>query len=263
MATLNESIDALVCDLDGVVYRGNVPIPGAAEALVRWRDSKRRFLLCTNNSAFTDEQYIAKLASMGLECDTEEILTSASVTREILKRRKVTGNALVIGGEGLRAAALSAGLRTLPEQSDEIPSVVLVGWDRSFTWDKMRIAATAVRAGAIFIASNADATFPAPDGLWPGAGSILASIEKAAGRQAEVMGKPHRPMMEVAQERLHGSRGIAMVGDRNDTDLDGARSMGWTAILALSGVTDRAQATRLSPPPDLVLQSLADLLPPQ
>jgi 4-nitrophenyl phosphatase len=259
MATLNESIDALVCDLDGVVYRGSQPIPGAIEALVRWRGSGRRFLLCTNNSASTDEEYLAKLEGMGLSCTDDEILTSASVTRDVLLDREITGSAYVVGGSGLVAAALAAGLEVLPEGSSETPSVVLVGWDRDFTWDKMRLASSAVRAGAVFFATNPDTTFPAPDGLWPGAGAIVASIEAASGAEAEVMGKPHRPMMEVAARRLRGSRGIAMVGDRNDTDLDGARSMGWTTILTLSGVTDRSQAAQLSPAPDLILESLEDL----
>lgn len=259
MATLNESIDALVCDLDGVVYRGSQQIPGSIEALTRWRESGRRFLLCTNNSASTDEGYLTKLAEMGLPCTTDEILTSASVTRDILLERGVSGSAYVVGGAGVVAAASAAGLEVLAEGSFETPSVVLVGWDRGFTWDKMRLAATAVRDGAMLIATNSDATFPAPDGLWPGAGAILASIETASGVKAEVMGKPHLPMMEVAAKRLKGSAGIAMVGDRNDTDLDGARLMGWTTILTLSGVTDRSQAAQISPAPDLILESLADL----
>jgi 4-nitrophenyl phosphatase len=123
----------------------------------------------------------------------------------------------------------------------------------------MRIASSAVRAGALFIATNEDATFPAADGLWPGAGAILASIERASGRRAEVMGKPHLPMMESAARRLGRRSGVAMVGDRNDTDLEGARSLGWMTILVLSGVTSGTEAARLSPAPDLILDSLGSL----
>jgi 4-nitrophenyl phosphatase len=109
------------------------------------------------------------------------------------------------------------------------------------------------------IASNADATFPAPDGPLPGAGAILASIEVAGGRRAEVLGKPHRPMTDAIVRRLGTEGPTAAIGDRPDTDLAGAFEMGWMTILVLSGVTSRAQAGSLERQPDLILDSIADL----
>jgi 4-nitrophenyl phosphatase len=136
---------------------------------------------------------------------------------------------------------------------------VVVGWDGAFDYSRMRAACLAVRAGAELIATNSDATFPAPDGLWPGAGAILASIEVSSGRRAEVLGKPHAPMMDAAARRLEGCERIAIVGDRADTDLAGGISRGWKTILVTSGVTTPEEALALDPQPDLILGSLAEL----
>lgn len=253
-------IDALVCDLDGVVYRGEVPVPGAAGAIERLRAAGVSILFATNNSHFTVAEYVAKLERAGVDAEGGEILTSAVVTGDVLKARGVSGaSALVVGGPGIREALTDAGLRIAGEEETGA-DVVVVGWDPSFTYERMRRAATAVRAGALFVATNADATFPAPEGLWPGAGSILASIETASGRSAEVMGKPHDPMMSVAAERLAGAARIAVVGDRPDSDLAGGRARGWTTILVLTGVTAPAEAAAVEPRPDYVVEGLASLV---
>jgi HAD superfamily hydrolase (TIGR01450 family) len=252
---ISAHISSLVCDMDGVLYRGAETIPGAPEAVARLRAHGVRVLFCTNNSSQTVAQYSDKLAGMGLETRPEDILTSAVVTTEVLIERHLKGKrALIVGGEGLKAVARDADLEIASHDID----VVLVGWDRDFDYNKMKLAADAVRDGAVFIASNADATFPAPDGPLPGAGAIVASIEVAGGRSAEVLGKPHRPMTDAILKRLGGGR-IAAVGDRPDTDLAGAFEMGWMTILVLSGVTSADQAASLEPTPDLIVESIADL----
>jgi len=251
-------IDGLVCDLDGVLYRGNVPVDGAADAVRRLRDAGVSILFCTNNSHFTVAQYAEKLARMGVAAAEDEILTSAIVTAEVLATRGVRGRrARVVGGAGIREALEGAGIEVVDDHGS--PDVVVVGWDPEFTYDDMRSAADAVRAGAPLVATNADATFPAPEGLWPGAGSILASIERASGRTAEVMGKPHAPMMDVAADRLASASRIAVVGDRPDSDLAGGRARGWTTILVLSGVTSKDQVAAVEPRPDYVVESIASL----
>jgi 4-nitrophenyl phosphatase len=138
--------------------------------------------------------------------------------------------------------------------------VVVVGWDPGFDYEAMKRAALAVRAGAELIATNDDAAFPAPEGLWPGAGAILASIEVASGRKAEVMGKPHVPMMDAVARRVAGAERIGLVGDRPETDLAGGRARGWTTILVTSGVTTPADAYGIDPAPDLILSGLSELL---
>jgi 4-nitrophenyl phosphatase len=253
-------LDALVCDLDGVVYRGEEAIPGAPEAFRRLREGGLRLVFCTNNSRPTVDQYVEKLNRLGVQASHREIVSSGVVTADFLRSEgPASGTVYVVGGLGAVDAVTEAGLEVVDGEEAAAADVVVVGWDRDFTWDKMRIAAAAVRSGALFVATNSDATFPAPDGLWPGAGAILASIERASGREALVMGKPSLPMMEAAAKRLEGAERIAMVGDRNDTDLAGGRAMGWTTILVLTGVTDAAAVASLHPAPDLVVDSISEL----
>jgi 4-nitrophenyl phosphatase len=250
--------DGLVCDLDGVVYRLDEPIPGAPEAVNELQRRGVKVLFCTNNARSTPDAFTEKLRAMGVHVEPEQILTSPIVTAEELASRGSDHKAaLVVGEEGLRAALSSIGMRIV---DSGVADYVVVGLDTSFDYDMLREATSTVRAGAALIGTNDDATMPVPGGVWPGAGSILASIETAAGVKAEVMGKPHGPMMEAAARRLRGCRHIAIVGDRPETDLAGGTARGWQTILVTSGVTSEAEAERVEPRPNLVLPSLAALL---
>lgn len=257
---ISPPFDGLVCDLDGVIYRGDEAIPGSAAAIAAMRDRGVRILFCTNNSRSTVADYVEKLASFGIEIGEEEVLTSAIVTAGVLQERGFPGKtAIVVGGEGIRDALAEVCISVKDDPAITAADLVVVGWDPDFTYDAMRRASVAVRRGATLVATNNDPSFPAADALWPGAGAILASIETASGAKAEVMGKPFSPMMEQATRRLDGATHIAAVGDRPDTDLAGAMARGWTTILVLSGVTSASQAKRLDPQPDLVLGSIAEL----
>jgi HAD superfamily hydrolase (TIGR01450 family) len=253
--------DGVVCDLDGVVYRGDTPIDGAAAAFARVRAAGIGVVFCTNNSSQTVEHYQAKLGRQGIEASPDEIVTSAVVCGEMLAARGLAGaRALVIGGPGLLQSVSGAGLVVEDDPDPATIDVVAVGLDETFDYGALRRAALAIHAGAELFATNDDATYPAPRGEeWPGAGAILAAIEVASGRRAEVMGKPHQPMMEAAERRLRGARRIAMVGDRPETDLRGGVARGWTTILVLSGVTTAARAPEVEPRPDVVLESIAEL----
>lgn len=252
-------LEGLLCDLDGVIYRGARPIDGAIEAIEELRARGVRVLFATNNSRSTVDQYMEKLSGLGLGVTPEDIITSAVVAGEELARRGLAGSrALVVGGDGVRESLTRAGI-TVDPGDDGAVDLVVVGFDPTFDYAAMRHAAAAVRGGALLIATNDDAAFPAPDGLWPGAGAILASIEVASGKRAEVMGKPHPPMMETARRRFGPARRIAVIGDRPETDLRGGVAMGWTTILVLSGVTGADDLERLEHPPDLVLGSIAEL----
>lgn len=258
---IREGIDGLVCDLDGVVYRGAEAIPGSVEALNRLRNDGVRIVYATNNSESTVQQYLDKLRGLGLEVEEEQIVTSAVVLAEVLRERNVAGRtALVVGGAGAVEAIEGLGVSILRDPSADEADMVIVGLDVNFDYEALRRASTAVREGATLIATNSDASYPVAGGLWPGSGSILAAIEVASGGTAEVMGKPYRPMMESALRRLPDASHIAMVGDRPDTDLAGATAMGWTTILVLSGVTTPEEVSALDPSPDLVLGSLAELV---
>lgn len=253
--------DALVCDLDGVVYRGERVIKGAPEAIHALRERGVRVLFCTNNSRSTITEYVQKLGGLGIPAQPGDILTSAIVTAEVLSMRGFAGKtAIVVGGAGIRGALGDVCISVKDDPEVTVADLVVVGWDPGFTYDAMKRAAMAVRRGAKLIATNDDATFPAADGLWPGAGALLASIEAASGARAEVMGKPHAPMMDAAAARLAGLDNIAVLGDRPDTDLAGGAGRGWTTILVLSGVTSAEDVGDLDPQPDHVVASLADLV---
>lgn len=255
-----DALEALVCDMDGVVYRGHEPVPGVAEAVARWRDRGKRIVFCTNNSHYTVDEYVAKLERVGIPAEPPDVVTSAIVLEEVLRERGAEGKkAMAVGAQGLRSALDAAGVTI--DDGDSVTGIdyVVVGWDDAFDYRTMRRACLAVRAGAQLLATNSDATFPAPEGLWPGAGAILASIEVSGGRRAEVLGKPHPPMMDAVARRLQGCTRVGMVGDRPDTDLAGGIARGWTTILVTSGVTAPEEVALVQPRPDVVLPSLASL----
>lgn len=253
-------VDGLVCDLDGVLYRGVEAVPGAAAAIERLRQGGIKVIFATNNATKTLAQYIERLAHFDVVITEEQIVTSAAVTGEEIERRGWSGRtAFLIGADGMRAALDKAGVTLVEGYEARSAEIAIVSSTAHFDYQLLATAAFAVRNGAEFIASNADPTFPAADGLWPGAGAMLAAVETASGRKAEVMGKPNRPMMEAVQRRLTGCDHIAVVGDQPTTDLAGGRALGWFTILVLSGVTDEAAAAALEPRPDLIISSLVDL----
>lgn len=253
-----QRIDGLVCDLDGVVYRGSEPIPGSVEKLNELRAAGTRLVFATNNATATVGAYRARLNALGIGASDEEILTSAIVAGELVAERGWQDAAtFLIGLDGIRAQLAAVGVRFVEGDEARTADLVVTSGDWRFNYDALRTAAFALRNGAHFLATNDDLTYPAPEGLWPGAGSILAAVQAASGRTAEVVGKPYRPMMEAAQRRLEGCEHIAVVGDQPATDLAGGRLLGWTTILVLTGVTGASE--RVDPAPDLVLPSLADL----
>lgn len=252
-------LDGLVCDLDGVVYRGSEVIPGAPEAVAAIRAKGIKVVFATNNATHTLEQYVDRLNRIGIETARDEIVTSAVVTVEEIERRGwADGTVFLVGGDGIRARCVEAGLRLVEGRAGREADIVIVSGTPQLTYDHIRTAAFAVRAGARFLATNADPTFPAPDGLWPGAGAVVASIQVASGRSAEVLGKPHRPMMEAIERRLQGRSTIGALGDQPGTDLAGARAMGWATILVLSGVTDAVSAAALAERPDLTVADIVE-----
>ena len=253
-------LDALVLDLDGVVYRGDAPIAGAAEAIESFRAAGKRLLFLTNNSMRPPGDVVEKLRAMGIPVEAREVMTSAEPTIDLMLARGLAGSSVfLVGGRGIRLALEAAGFEIVSGEAAAGADIVVVGGDRSFDYAKMTTATRAVRGGATFLATNADPSFPTATGLVPGAGAILSSIELASGRKAEVVGKPNLPMMQAAAHRLAGSNSIAIVGDQPVTDLDGGRALGWTTILVLSGVTSAEEAVNVDPTPDLVVESLASL----
>ena len=261
MASTPLELDALVCDLDGVVYRGAAVVPGAPEAVAEIRSRNIKVVFATNNATHSVQHYRRRLNELGLVTSPNDIVTSAVVTvEEIVHRGWSERSVFLVGGDGIRQACVEAGLELVEGRAARKADLVIVSGTPDLIYDHIRDAAFAVRAGADLVATNADPTFPAADGLWPGAGAVLASIEVASGGTAEVMGKPNQPMMKAIRRRLSGCSRIAAVGDQPGTDLAGAKAMGWKTILVLSGVTDAAAASALMNPPDLCVASIADVV---
>ena len=222
---------AWVLDLDGVIWLGGAVVPGAPEAVQALRSAGEDVVFATNNSSATIGEQEAKLASMGIPAQGA-VVTSALASARLLEP---TDRVVVIGGPGLREAVAARGCRVVDGPDCD---VVIAGLARDLTYDMVRTAGLAIRAGARWILTNSDPTFPTPHGLEPGAGSIGAAISVAGGREPVIGGKPEGAMVDLLRERL-GPEGT-VVGDRVDTDGRFADALGYRFGLVLSGVTAEA-----------------------
>jgi glycerol-1-phosphatase len=249
--------DALMFDLDGVLYRGSEPVPGAPETMHALRAAGANVVFLTNNSSRTPEQVSAKLGAMGMKSSPAEIVTSATATADLLAMRG--GTAFVMGGDGVVGALRDAGLRVVDGEPEAV-DLVVVGIDDDLTYARLRTACLLVHRGASFVATNADPTFPGPRGeLWPGAGALVAAITTATGVEAEVVGKPHAPLFHAALRRA-GGRNPLVIGDRLDTDIAGAAALGWDSLLVLSGVSSKEEMTGSPYRPTYVAPDVGALL---
>jgi glycerol 3-phosphatase-2 len=237
---LADPYDAILLDLDGVLYRWPEPIAGASGAVATLRKAGKRIAFVTNNSSRTPAQVADRLASVEVDAKPEEVVTSALATATVLAERGVR-SAFVVGEEGLLEALDGAGIRVVDGSAHDV-DVVVVGFDRGADYTKLKDASVLVRRGAPLIASNADASFPAPGGeSWPGAGALLAVIETTTGTRGEIVGKPEAPLLERALASAGGGRPL-IVGDRMDTDIAGASRLGWDSALVLTGTARREDA---------------------
>jgi 4-nitrophenyl phosphatase len=241
----------LICDLDGVVYLGSMPIAGSARALTELTAAGWNILMCTNNSTRSPGDVAERIHQVtGFRARPETILTSAQAAAFMLAPLKP--HCFVLGGIGIVDALTDAGI-PIVDSADEAEAVV-VGLATDLTYSWLREAVTAVFNGARLIATNLDSTYPTETGLWPGGGAIVAAVETATGVKAEPAGKPWTPMRElVAKHLVPGPVWVA--GDRPDTDLALAEGTNWRTALVLSGVT-KASA-ELETEPDLVAPDLA------
>jgi 4-nitrophenyl phosphatase len=245
---------AIVCDLDGVVYLGDQEVPGAGRALAALDRAGARIVFATNNSYRTRRDTAAKIARVtGYPADPEQVVSSATAAVELMGATSCQA-VLTVGGPGVREAVELAGHR-IAEPGDHV-DLVVAGVDFDLTYARLAEAGRAIRAGAGFVATNRDATFPSPTGLLPGAGAIVAALEVTSGVEAMAAGKPYAPMRSLIR-RLVGAGSVWVVGDRPDTDLAMAHAEGWTSVLVLTGVTPGPEG--VDPPPDHVIGSIAEL----
>ncbi|MGH9047560.1 MAG: HAD-IIA family hydrolase [Acidimicrobiales bacterium] len=239
-----------VVDLDGVVWLAGDPIDGVADAIATLRDHGVGVVFATNNSAPTIDELLARMQRAHITAEPSDLVTSAQAAASLLTRGD---SVLALAEGGAREALLERGVNLV----DKGPAdAVVVGWTHDFTFERLSEGASAVRDGARLIGTNDDPTHPTPEGLLPGAGALLSAVVTAAGCEAEVAGKPNRPMAELIR-RHHGDV-RAVIGDRPSTDGLFARLLGAPFALVLSGVTSSPDG--VDPRPDVVAPDLKTLV---
>lgn len=246
-------VEFVLCDLDGVVWLDRAPIPGAPEAIARLRASGRRVLFVTNNSMSLVADQEAALAAIGVPA-TGDVVTSAQAAASLVGHDE---RVLVAGAAGVAEAVEARGATVVV---DGPADAVVVGLHRDFDFGRLHAASAAIRAGARFVATNDDATFPTPDGLTPGAGALVAAIAVAAGATPTIAGKPYAPMASLVAARCgagYAPRRAIVVGDRPSTDGLFARTVGCRFAMVRSGVTPAGAAFDADVEPDLDVADLA------
>jgi len=227
--------DGFVVDLDGVVQLDDQPVAHAAQVLAELAAEGRSPIFLTNNASRPPAEVASRLAAIGVHAEERQILTSAMVAARVLADRLPAGaDVLVVGGAGLIDAVAAVGLHPVSSATQSVMAVVQ-GWAPDVGWQLLAEGSVALRAGAQWIATNADRTLPSPRGPLPGNGSLVAALRTATGLEPEVVGKPEQAVFDTAAARTQG-RAPLMVGDRMDTDIAGARAAGLPTLLVLTGV---------------------------
>lgn len=255
----NEAIHALLIDLDGVIYIGETPIPGAVQFIADLQRHDVPFLFLSNNPTLTPAQYASKLARMGVQVEPSHFWTSALATATWLRAQAPAGTAvLVIGEQGLRAALVDAGMQLVDDW--RAAAWVVASLDRQVNWRALADAALAIQRGARFVATNADLTLPSEEGALPGGGALVNLLHVTTGVAPLVIGKPQRTMFDQALQRLNShAANTVMVGDRYETDIAGAQQARLRTVAVLTGVTQAAELATCDPPPDWIIPSIAEL----
>jgi glycerol-1-phosphatase len=255
---LSQHYDAALLDLDGVVYLGGAPIPGAADALAAASGTGMKLAYVTNNASRTPHAIAAQLLAMGVPATATDIVTSAQAAAHMLADRLPAGSpVLVVGGAGLHQAVRERGLR--PVTSAAVgPLAVVQGYSPHIDYGLLAEGALAINAGAWYVLSNSDATLPTPRGPQPGNGALAQVLIHATGRQPVVAGKPEPPLHAESVQRVGAKRPL-VVGDRLDTDIEGAFRGGADSLLVLTGVTRPADLL-LAPPEQRPCYVAADLV---
>jgi HAD superfamily hydrolase (TIGR01450 family) len=262
-ASLCERYDVALLDLDGVVYVGAQVIEGASEALARARELGMRLAFVTNNASRTAEQVADLLTTMGVPAKPADITTSSHAAAHYLADQLPPGSAvLVLGTTGLIDAVAERGLRPVFSADDD-PRAVVQGYSPDLGWRQLAEGCVAIRRGAPWVATNLDPTIPSARGPLPGNGALVAALREATGIVPTATGKPD-PTMHAESVLRSGAKRPVVVGDRLDTDIEGARRVGCDSLLVFSGVTtvdDLLQATPLHRP-DYIGQDVSALLEP-
>jgi HAD superfamily hydrolase (TIGR01450 family) len=252
--------DQFILDLDGCVWIGDEPTPGAVTAVSALRDAGKQVAFATNDPRSPTEDYVTRLWRIGIQASLADVVTVGGAVQYLLAETRHGRTAFVIGTPSMCRHVADAGLRVL--NNTDLASraeVVIVAGTEDLVYDDLRNATLAVRRGADFLATGRDPTYLQPDGFWPGTGAILAAVEYATGRAAQVIGKPEPQLLLTALDRL-GEGSTLVVGDRIDADLAAAAAAKLDSALVLTGGASRTDVDALDPRPVAVADNLADLL---
>ncbi|MBO0607760.1 HAD-IIA family hydrolase [Myceligenerans salitolerans] len=243
---LAEAYDLALVDLDGVAYRGHLPIDHAAASLTTARAGGMALVFVTNNASREPEEVAAQLTGLDIPADADEVMTAAQACATLLRTRLDPGaKALVVGGKGLVTAVRAAGFDVVAS-ADDRPDAVAQGYAPQLAWEDLAEAAYAVGRGAWHVASNLDLSLPTARGLAPGNGALVGAVTAATGVTPSSAGKPGPDMFRMAAERAGAARPL-VIGDRLDTDLAGARAAGYPGLHVLTGVSTARDAVLAKP----------------
>jgi 4-nitrophenyl phosphatase len=255
-------IKSLVLDMDGVIWKADAPIGDLPAIFNHIYKRGLKVVFATNNGTQTPDQYVERMAALGIKVEPWQVITSALAVANLLSKRFPSGGPVfVIGGAGVVAALNDCGFEMLSIQAAQRAQAVVIGLDLQINFEKMLEAALLVRRGVPFYATNPDKTFPTPRGEIPGAGAWTSVIVTATGIDPIYAGKPYPYMMELAQRRL-GTQKVEtlVVGDRLETDIAGGQAAGYPVALVLSGVSRLEQAEKWQPRVNIIAQDLAQLV---
>lgn len=261
--TLPDNIKALILDMDGVLWRENTPIGELPAIFAQIRDCGLKVACATNNASRTVDEFLEKFASFGVTLEPWQIVTSSLATAHRLEKEYPQGGTVfVVGENGIQNALEEKGFTVIVDpENDSAVDAVVVGIDWHLNYPKLRRATFHIRSGAAFYGTNPDKSFPTPQGLAPGAGSILAALEAAGDVKPLIIGKPEPFMMQLALERLETQpEETLVIGDRLETDIVAGQAAGCRTALVLSGVTTSEQAEGWSPAPDFICDDLSAVL---
>jgi len=256
-----EHIKGLIIDLDGVIFEGDKPLGDLQTWFEIIHDKKVGVVIATNNSSKTSEYVVDLLESNGAQLIPKQIITSGMVTLHYLSAKYPEGSKVYVIGTKVLKETLKSGGYTILDDANCVADVVVVGIDKTVTYDKLKYASLHVRAGAEFIATNDDRTVKSHEGLVPAAGTIVAAVEAATSRKAVIMGKPYIPMFNVALQQLGlEANKVLVVGDQLETDIRGAQAACCNTALVLTGGTAEKEAKAWQPQIDIVARDLGAVL---
>jgi glycerol 3-phosphatase-2 len=260
LSSLARGYDQFILDLDGCVWVGDQPTPGAVEAIAELRQGGKRVAFATNDPRSATEDYVTRLWRLGVQASVADVVTVGGAVQHLLAETRSGRTAFVVGTEALRRHVADAGVRLL--NGTDLASraeLVVVGGTEDLVYDDLRSASLAVRRGAELIATGRDPVYPQPDGDWPGTGAIVAAIEYATGGTAQIVGKPEPQLFLTALDRLGTGRTL-VVGDRLDSDVAAAARIPLDAALVLTGGASSDEVDGADPRPVAVAENLASLV---